>query len=303
MNKQILLGLSACSLTLAASAQWLVPNEGFENWTASSNYEEPLNWHTANPFGSGLNVITASKDSISKHGGNYSLKLESKTVALLSLTIPGVATTGDISINMQGSFTIKKGFPFTASPTALTAYYRYAPMAQDSFEISVLLTKWNTSNNKRDTVATGRYASKSPQSSFAMLSVPVTYALTGVDPDSANIIIMSDQIGYAMAGTTLNIDDIAFTGGNVGFRYLADILAETHAYPNPANSEVTLSLPSHAGKMKVSVFNAIGVKVKEFDTENTFSKIDVTSFPQGLYLYQIADMKNNILSAGKLTVN
>ena len=64
------------------------------------------------------------------------------------------------------------------------------------------------------------------------------------------------------------------------------------AYPNPAYKSFVLSLNDESeGRAVISIFNSLGIKVLEFQTEKTerelLKEISVTNLPYGVYQVQV----------------
>ena len=309
MKKQLLLISAICGLlsSYAVAQSDTIPNPGFEYWHSVSTFEEPNNWHTINSTTNAFGVITATKDVSTPHSGLYAVKLESKLVPIVNYKVPGVATTGAININTSnGTYSIDGGSPYTASPDSMTGFYKFMPAAADTFSITVTLTKWNTTTSSRDLIGGGYFMDAAAQTAYTFFTVPITYnpLMTGVSPDSALIILLSDQPANATPGTQLYVDDLAFVGGNVGTKNTGSSLNKVLAYPNPAANELVISnsLASNSGN-KLVIYNAIGNKTNEFSLNQNNSKIDISRYGSGIYFYQIIDSNNTILYTGKFVTN
>jgi hypothetical protein len=57
-------------------------------------------------------------------------------------------------------------------------------------------------------------------------------------------------------------------------------------YPNPAKTNLTVS--SNGGNKNITVYNTLG-QVVQTDTTQGLLTIDVSSWPEGLYLLEIED--------------
>ena len=63
-----------------------LPNNDFEDWESTNNYQNPKHWNTPNVFTSlaGIAVVDRSDNAYS---GNYSARLESKVISFLGQTL------------------------------------------------------------------------------------------------------------------------------------------------------------------------------------------------------------------------
>ena len=120
MYKLFTLILSGIVITFSASGQAL-PNAGFENWTASSGYDNPNFWNTLNSSTSILGIVTVSK-STDAHSGTYSLRGETKYVPFpFDQTAPALVTTGTINTTTQE---IEGGSDYTERPDSITGWMK-----------------------------------------------------------------------------------------------------------------------------------------------------------------------------------
>jgi hypothetical protein len=62
--------------------------------------------------------------------------------------------------------------------------------------------------------------------------------------------------------------------------------------PNPANEEITISLPSLTINTHLSIFNVSGEKAIEMQLTNPETQIDISALPRGVYFAHIQDEKD-----------
>ena len=200
------------------NAQTVIPNAGFEDWITTGNYSNPTGWDSPNeelmsiPF-FGTSVVTKSTDH---HGtGSYSVRLETKHIALPPLDVPGFITCGTLTVNLTaGSYTLTGGAPVVDIPTHLKGYFKYLPKGGDSCAIGIGLTK--TTSGVQDTVGIGSFSTKDTVSDWTPFSAWIDYLTTDA-PDTMNIIAISTAQEVMTAGTVLFVDDL-FLDYTVGFR-------------------------------------------------------------------------------------
>jgi hypothetical protein len=75
----------------------------------------------------------------------------------------------------------------------------------------------------------------------------------------------------------------------------------TEVYPNPANSSVMVK--TNLNSCSIEIYDVIGKHILSQKLNENETKIDVTSFNNGTYLYKIADSSNKVIKNGKLIVN
>ena len=293
MKKKIFFILAFVILSKILSSQ-TIPNSGFENWTGVL----PDQWSTMNPYTG--TTYTAAK-STAHHGGTYSLKLTTKTVSGIGL-VRGLASTG--TINHTGD-TIKGGYPFNSRPAQLTGWFEWmsasGTQTRDSMMIVVNLFKHNNVSNKADTIATGIYYYGPMVMSFTAFTVNLNY-LSGQSPDTAQIIFASSYIqSSAIAGSYLNVDDIAWAGNVTGIENNSITNCKPEVYPVPANDMLLLRMENPIENCNLIIYDQLGRKVSETVVNGKIASLKTSSFENGIYLYSISDGKK-ILTRGKFVV-
>ena len=128
-------------------------------------------------------------------------------------TGPGIAANGSSALDGH------EGTPFAGHPVAINGFYkRYTDALQedqssnDSGQVTVLLTRWNTALFQRDTVAFGARAF-GEQPEWSSFSIGLDYLLSG-DPDTLVVRVLSGIdcfCGMETNGTCcyLYVDDLS----------------------------------------------------------------------------------------------
>ena len=119
-----------------------IPNSGFENWTAG----KPTGWDASNEIILGNNFTTVTPDTSNVEGDScVRIRTISKTIVTTTVTIPGLITLGDFTINLSTmSGEIDGGVPFTSRPDTLTGYFISDPEPGDSGMIVVGFAHWDS---------------------------------------------------------------------------------------------------------------------------------------------------------------
>lgn len=260
-----------------------IPNPSFEEWE-DITAEGANEWFTLNSVYAGFGGSTAFKSTDAQEG-TYAINLIPDSVTLMDGTqfVPGVAIYGFLDIN-TGNTT---GKSFTATPTSMTGYYKWTPVNSATGSASVEFKAAGV------TVGAGVFSFTSAQNSYTQFTIPLT--LTGA-PDT--VIVMFDAGGEV--GSSLLIDNIQFTGGDVGVKQIALSDATIGVYPNPTTSDANLKvgLPKTANVSYV-VLNALG---QQIESDNLGSmkdgvhniKLNTGNYSTGVYFVKVKIGENTM---------
>lgn len=190
------------SLSMAQS----IPNPGFETWVNNGSYEDPQGWGTFNFMSLYGNPVTATK-STDAFSGTYAIRMESKLVT----NNPNPAVYPDTIHTIYSGTVIPVviGFPYAQRPTDLRMNYKYTPVNNSAAGVLSYLFKWNSTLNRRDTIAVAA-SYMSAATTYQTLTVPFVYQSTAT-PDTA--VIYMSPIAYNtqnQIGSVLLADNIQF---------------------------------------------------------------------------------------------
>lgn len=73
-------------------------------------------------------------------------------------------------------------------------------------------------------------------------------------------------------------------------------------FPNPAKSTVTINVDNYEGVEKIVFYNAMGQQVSTNEINNMTTDINVSSFAEGIYTYQVIDSNNEVIKVNRLSV-
>lgn len=280
--------LSICSLFLiySNSHSQTIPNAGFENWTNMGTYSNPNGWDQLNSLTSLAGVFTCEQGSPGNAGSFY-LKLTSKTVTGVGV-VPGVAVSGVIDVATQQA---KSGFAFTAQPQALTGKWQHMIFGNSQGFVDVKLTKWNSANNTRTTVASGHVDLTGMAMSWANFSVPLSYLETFA-PDSC-IISLSASGSAPTNNDYLWVDELAFTG-SVTSIFVKENDYIINLFPNPSNNLLSIDLTSlNEPVVQIMIYDFKGNLVINLNniTSSKTNTIDISELAQGNYVLNVFSNK------------
>jgi hypothetical protein len=140
--------------------------------------------------------------------GPYAAKMISKNLVLNTtqqIFIPGMIGSTTLDIPNQ---TIHIGKPYTQKPVAFQGYYKYFPANGDSGLLMALLTKFNTTLSKRDTIAIAKLVVKNTVSAYTHFELNLNYWDNTTVPDSISLLMVSS------AG--INLQDLFHCTGQPG---------------------------------------------------------------------------------------
>lgn len=263
-----------------------IPNAGFETWTTTGGYDVPTGWDQLNSMTSSMSTYTCMKGTPGTVGSSY-VKLVSKTVTGMGV-MPGVAVSGVIDM---ATIKPKSGFASTVRPVSLTGSWQYMAYGSDQGHIAVLLSKWNTAMNMRDTVAYTDYALPGMAMSWATFTIPLTYR-TGAVPDSA-IIVLSASGTTPVNSSYLYADNLAFTGTvPTGISSVVNGGNSFSIFPNPATKVATINYTSKSGQnIKVSINDISGKLIQTIQPSVVSGKnqiqVDLNGLSKGLYIIRL----------------
>ena len=283
-------------------AQTVIPNAGFENWTAVGTYSLPDSWGTMNNSTASFSVYTATKGTPGSPGTGY-LKLTSKTTG--STVTGGIAVSGKLdTLTLQP----KSGFAYNLRPANFAGKWQYMVYGNSIGSIRVLTTKWNATAMKRDTIAHAETNLTGMAMSWANFSIPLTYLDSLRYPDSCMIVLKASGANPSN-NDYLWVDNLAFTGtvavytptvDTTGLPQLSTSITQVQVWPVPARDNLQLNIASNlATEAKLQVFALTGqlLQTQHINLQNgsTLCTLNVSNYARGTYILQISS-NNNTLS-------
>jgi len=247
-----------------------IPNAGFESWSQAG---EPDGWKTDNS--DVAKPVTSITDA---HGG--STALQGTVLDLGAVRLPPSVTSGPDA----------QGFPVSAREAALHGWYKYSPMGNEVFNISIGM------NWAGGTIGAGGLFITDAQSTYREFAADISY-ITGDTPDTC--IVSAAILGLAeqpTAGTFFVMDDLAFgpaTSVDASGNVLPASFELLQNFPNPFNPSTTIqySIPL-ASRVKLSVFDLLGREVAVLvDGESAPGSyrvnLDGSRLSSGTYFYRL----------------
>lgn len=284
MKKQLLtlvFGLSA----LAGNAQ--LQNLDFEYWdspvTSSYNSNSPTGWTWTN----GASILSPwlfySPPSTVSQSGQYALTLN----VWYNYTKDAALQTAAIN----------------SRPTALNGYYKYTDnlvlgnnnqMVNDTAEVSVYLTKWNTAFSRNDTVGAGKISLNAIQS-FTPFRVNINYS-SNVTPDSITVFLDPSLVRRGVAsgayivigtgvGSYFTVDNLTLESGNLSVPTLSPN-DRIKIFPNPSTDIIHFS--DFTGIVTIAAMNGTIIRSQTVTQQQSLS---IQDLPAGIYMLTLNDGK------------
>lgn len=276
-------------LTGFAEAQLL--NGGMENYTFTSTDTVPQDWSV------NINFSTQVGKTTDANSGNFSFVIN--TWYNYS---PGIMVNGYLpsSWNWFDEW-VRAGTPVSGKPSRLSGFYKYVDtVANDSAIVKVLLKKWNSGQNKIDSVALGEKKLPFAQG-WTAFDVDLADLAPGVSPDSLVVFFMSYDY---LAGTQpicmnsfcrfLYIDDLSLSG----------LLGVNEAVPAgtisflQSENEIVLT-KSDQQKAVAEIFSCDGKLVGKKEIYPGTNRIDLSLLQRGIYLVRCAGALTQVFRFAK----
>lgn len=271
-------------------AQSSLPNGDFENWVAggTGQYEQPDGawWTSLNPLASLGGPVTVEKTTDAVLG-SYAAKLTTKQWG--SILIPGLLVSG--TFDVQNPNFIIQGKPFTDRPERFMGQMKYHSVNGDSAGIAALLTRWNTTTGRRDTIAEASLVQYDSVATWTRFDLPFVYSQTGVNPDSIIVAVVSSFGGVnfqGQVGSTLWIDalELAYLANGASEEYHRELEGKAWF----AQNQIKLHFEENQLKGMVKVWAMDGRLILQ-DKIKTGNQAFEFESGSGLYLIEVSSEK------------
>jgi hypothetical protein len=293
MKKILVLIMAIISLNTYSQT---LPNGNLEDWDNFFFYDEPTDWHTPNPYTSLLGTFTVTKTE-DAYSGSYSARLETSDV--MEITIPGIITLADFSINLfDSSYSVSGGYFLQENVFKMTGWYKYEGIDEDSANILIYNFK-NTEETGFDTIGVG-VVSLGNTDTWLPFTVFMNNFSNAV-PDTFNVLISSSGVAGAKAGSVLFVDSLNIYT-NTGIIDLWGSKPKLNVYPNPAVSLVNFESETIQGGRILTIFDNRGRTMTEKVFGERSLSIDVNNYPSGIYTYTLSST-NKIVNSGSFIKN
>lgn len=189
--------LSAMLLCGSAFAQ--IPNANMENWSTASNGTDSLvGWSSSNSVV--MPPVQSLYQDTSAYQGDYDAHISTAPFGFVGYSTIGMLVNGNATFSYGGgggganvAFESGGGTPVTGKPTELKGFFRYETLtATDKGQARILLTKYNTTTQKRDTVSYMTH-NFSVQPNWTAFTIALPDLMPGTNPDTLTMIFSSSN--------------------------------------------------------------------------------------------------------------
>jgi hypothetical protein len=291
--KRTIFVLLVSLFSIVLKAQTTIPNSNFENWTISSmnTTDSLIGWSSSNAVVISP-VISLYKETPANQG-NYSVNLVTAPFGYIGYSTIGVLVNGNALFSYGGGgggantdYASGGGTPISFKPTSVNGFYKTSTLTLGDLPLAkVLLTKYNSTFSKRDTVSYSEY-SFTASTDYSMFSIPLTDLMPGVIPDTITTIFYSSNpatVEQLHVWSDLYLDSIFLVQNNTEIANLNNS-PELKVTPNPSNGVFVVSNDLNQ-PLNLEIYNSLGQKIKSI-TSSTIEKsiiIDLNQFPAGIY--------------------
>ncbi len=284
---QILIFTFLFSLGLHAQ----IPNGGFESWAGG----EMVGWVTTNGL---MQIPGGNPQTVFQTGDSQTGSFACQMVAGKIINKPSgvfVPTyAASIFVGVQKFLTSIRGFAYSNKPANFEFWYKYWPTPGDSANGFVALTRWDAANAKRDTIAVaGFYHATLDTLSYKKAIIPLTY-LNALTPDTAIILFSAVTLSATQSGAKFSIDDLAFTGGDVGVSEQKEEQI-VNLFPNPSHGVSTIRFGKVQTATSLFVYDIQGKQIWQEELNN-LSEINIPTqqFLPGIYFIGIKNEQGEL---------
>lgn len=274
-------------ILFVTSSEAQIYNNGFENWTNMGNYEIPDQWGTANVATSHLNVYTVTK-WYPGSPGNWFMKITSKMYGMNVMN--GIAVYGELDpTNLQPI----SGYPYTLRPDRFTGQWQHMIWGVSQGSVCATLTKWNSANNKRDTIAIAYKELLDMAMQWEAFSVDFNY-LSSSDPDSCMIVLKSSG-DVPELNDYLWVDDLQFEDF-VGTNEHSN-KNNIKVYPVPSSDMINIELLiDNSGTTSIEIIDLTGKilfsKEVNCNSGNEKFSLNINAYDAGIYFIKMSGGDN-----------
>ena len=263
--KRLLTLLLALNFLGSANAQTTLFEEGFENWSSLTGFEDPNGWTTSNfLYGFLLSAPPTVLKSTNAAQGTYAAKL--------------IAVNVNDSTRVGGFMTYT--IPFTGRPTNISGSHKFTSNG-DTLTFACLFTKFDPTGDTSVTI--GGYGLELTQtvSNYTNFSFPIQYQTTE-NPDSLVFFILPTNLAVSNEFEYF-IDNIKLEGPASIFT--AEDNKSIGIYPNPSNQ--SFFIPAQKATALVRLNDVSGKLIQEVTLVAGEKEVSTAQLANGVYFVEL----------------
>jgi hypothetical protein len=300
-----------------------IPNGDLEKWdslhseTTTAWWRQPsfvgINWlGTLNSLvglavtagGPGPETVFRTTDAYS---GTYAAKLVTNHLLFGTTTIKIPGMLGTAVMDFVGVRALIGNPCPGCKPLHFKGFYKFEPAGDDSCAVVAVVSKWNSSTHKRDTISYGKMVEHSAVSTYTPFDIALTYS--GIEvPDTLSYLMVSSA-GFNVInfmgsqgndGSTMYVDEVSL-------EYPAGIVQSlmpdvgVNVYPNPASEKITVELSENVDNGRLEVYTIEGKSVGTYNMNEMKTTISVKSLSAGTYYFKLME-RNHLLNTGTFII-
>lgn len=307
--KRLILSITLC-LAFLFNANAQIPNGFMENWAPFSTGlpEDPVGWTTTNILNSFF--LGSNPQSIFKVTDSYSgfaakittiKQTNNQTQGLIDDTT-GFMLLGNVDFVNNTINPVPYNYP--TKPNTLMFRSKYNPNGIDTAVVAVIMFKYNTVLNKRDTIGEGYYLVGANQTSYVLSSANINYSIPSVNPDSMLIFVASSYKNpltgqYPKLASAFYVDHFYFdiTAGIEN----ENVSTSVSVYPNPSTFAVNFKFDAVQPKALV-IHDLTGRLIENVLVNSSTLTLSTENWEKGFYTYSLIGNDNAVLKTGKFQV-
>jgi hypothetical protein len=215
---------------------------------------------------------------------------------------------GTATMEMQGVRAILGRPCADCKPIRFSGYYKFEPVNGDSCTAVILLSRWNQTAKKRDTIGFGKMVQKDPVSTYTKFEVPINYTGTGsvdsvtflvVSSAGFNVINFMGSVGQV--GNTMYVDELMLDYP-AGIQQVLMPEVSVSVFPNPASDVLNVETSRIVKGGLIEVYSTGGKLIDSFQASDSKFQVPVYSLPNGAYYYRLLEGKS-LLNTGTFMIN
>jgi hypothetical protein len=284
------------------SAYWWQPSFVGYNWMGT------LNSLVGIPVTSGGPGPETAFRTTDAYSGTYAAKLVTSHLVfgISTIRIPGMLGTAEV--DFQGVRAIIGNPCPGCKPLHFRGYYKYEPVSGDSCAVVALVSKWNSTSHKRDTIAFGKMVQHSAVTTYTPFDIALDYTSSDI-PDTLNYLIVASaafnmsnfMLCQGQDGSTMYVDEVSLEyPAGIEQSLMPEVAVKL--YPNPASDRITFELSERVINGSLEIFSADGKLVKSSGLNDVKTAVQINNLASGTYYFKIKQEKH-LLNTGSFIIN
>lgn len=280
-----------------------LPNSNFEDWALATNVTDSLiGWSSSNSVVT-KPVVSLYKDT-KPFQGLFSAHLATTPFGFVNYSTLGLLVNGSAKFSYGGGTGINNakyisggGTPISYKPNELKGFYKTTTTVKNNLPIAkILLSKFNTTTNKRDTVSYTEY-NFAASSKYTSFSIPLVDLMPTVIPDSVTIIFYSSNpntVDVYSVNEDFYLDSLELPKPiTTSINDHVSSNLELEVFPNPTTGLITINLADIDDASSYVIKTMEGRIVRTGKTTKDKFRIDLGSESNGIYFISIVGDKTS----------